>query len=125
MADRASAAATNHPFSPWLGSPESLLRTLVSRRAVLEELLQGLHDTQQGGSANHVLLVGPRGIGKTHLLSLVDHQVLNDLMENPTAENVVLWAWERLKGKLSGLRELRLWETPAPRSAMWCACAPT
>jgi 6-pyruvoyltetrahydropterin/6-carboxytetrahydropterin synthase len=42
-----------------------------------------------------------------------DHQVLNDFIENPTAENVVRWAWEKLDGKLPGLRELRLWETPA------------
>ena len=48
-----------------------------------------------------------------HVVSACDHQVLNDLMENPTAENVVQWAWGRLSGKLPGLRELRLWETPS------------
>lgn len=42
-----------------------------------------------------------------------DHQVLNDFLENPTAENVILWMWERLKGPLPGLTELRLWETDA------------
>jgi 6-pyruvoyltetrahydropterin/6-carboxytetrahydropterin synthase len=54
-----------------------------------------------------------RATVQAHLLSVVDHQVLNDFLENPTAENLVVWAWGRLKGKLSGLRELRLWETPA------------
>ncbi|MBS2027158.1 MAG: 6-carboxytetrahydropterin synthase [Deltaproteobacteria bacterium] len=39
-----------------------------------------------------------------------DHRVLNDFMENPTAENVILWMWEKLKGPLPGLLELRLWE---------------
>ncbi|MBI5544051.1 MAG: 6-carboxytetrahydropterin synthase QueD [Deltaproteobacteria bacterium] len=47
------------------------------------------------------------------VVGVVDHQVLNDFIENPTAENVIQWAWSRLDGKLQGLRELRLWETPA------------
>lgn len=51
-------------------------------------------------------------IVNTHVLAAVDHQVLNDLMDNPTAEHVIAWAWERLKGHLPELRELRLWETP-------------
>jgi 6-pyruvoyltetrahydropterin/6-carboxytetrahydropterin synthase len=41
-----------------------------------------------------------------------DHQTLNDFLENPTAENVVVWMWERLKPQIAGLKELRLWETP-------------
>jgi 6-pyruvoyltetrahydropterin/6-carboxytetrahydropterin synthase len=41
-----------------------------------------------------------------------DHHTLNDFMDNPTAENVVAWMWERLKPQLEGLKELRLWETP-------------
>ena len=39
-----------------------------------------------------------------------DHQVLNEFLENPTAENVIIWMWERLKKPLPGLQELRLWE---------------
>jgi 6-pyruvoyltetrahydropterin/6-carboxytetrahydropterin synthase len=54
-----------------------------------------------------------RRVVTEHVVGVVDHQVLNDFLENPTAENVVQWAWKRLEGKLSGLRELRLWETPA------------
>jgi hypothetical protein len=39
----------------------------------MHSLLQGLAATAQGGPANHILLVGPRGIGKTHVLALLDH----------------------------------------------------
>jgi 6-pyruvoyltetrahydropterin/6-carboxytetrahydropterin synthase len=45
-------------------------------------------------------------------LALCDHQTLNDFMDNPTAENLILWIWERLKPDLAELKELRLWETP-------------
>jgi len=45
-----------------------------------------------------------------HVVAVCDHQTLNDFIENPTAENVLKWAWDRLHGKLPGLREVRLWE---------------
>ncbi len=41
----------------------------------------------------------------------LDHHNLNDAIENPTVENVVLWIWKRLEPKITGLEELVLWET--------------
>ena len=41
-----------------------------------------------------------------------DHHNLNDFMDNPTAENLIVWMWERLQPQIDGLKELRLWETP-------------
>lgn len=41
-----------------------------------------------------------------------DHHNLNDLMENPTAENMVVWMWDRLEPQLKGIKEIMLWETP-------------
>ena len=35
----------------------------------------------------------------------------NDHLENPTAEAIVVWFWQRLKPNLPALVELRLWET--------------
>lgn len=46
------------------------------------------------------------------VLSKVDHYHLNDLVENPTAENLVVWMWELLAPIIAGLKELKLWETP-------------
>lgn len=46
------------------------------------------------------------------VLAQCDHHDLNDLMDNPTAEHLVVWMWERLSPRLPGLAELRLWETP-------------
>ena len=46
-----------------------------------------------------------------HALAPCDHHTLNDLMDNPTAENLVVWIWDRLQPKLPMLKELRLWET--------------
>ncbi len=48
---------------------------------------------------------------KEAVLDGCDHATLNDLVENPTAENLVVWMWRRLEGKLPALTEVRLWET--------------
>ena len=37
---------------------------------------------------------------KEHVLDRVDHTNLNDFIENPTAENIATWMWQRLEGKL-------------------------
>jgi 6-pyruvoyltetrahydropterin/6-carboxytetrahydropterin synthase len=47
------------------------------------------------------------------VLEQLDHQALNDFIENPTAERIVLWIWQRLEPLLEGLDELVLWETPS------------
>lgn len=47
-----------------------------------------------------------------HVLTRVDHRDLNDVLANPTAENIARWIWETLDGRLPGLREVRLFEIP-------------
>lgn len=50
------------------------------------------------------------------VLEDLDHRDLNDVFPNPSAENVVVWIWEKLKniGELTGTKttlvELKLWE---------------
>ncbi len=46
------------------------------------------------------------------VLSRVDHRDLNDVLDNPTAENVARWIWEALEPRLPGLCEVRLHEIP-------------
>jgi len=46
------------------------------------------------------------------VLSVLDHTLLNETIENPTAEEIVRWCWERLQGAGLPIRELRLYETP-------------
>ena len=46
------------------------------------------------------------------VLARVDHRNLNDVLENPTAENIARWIWEVLEPRLPGLSEVRLYEIP-------------
>lgn len=45
------------------------------------------------------------------LISLMDHQTLNNLMDNPTVECQLIWLWGALYKELPCLTELRLRET--------------
>ena len=47
---------------------------------------------------------------REHVLSRADHQILNEVLENPTAENIARWVFETLKPQLPGLVEIRLYE---------------
>lgn len=45
------------------------------------------------------------------VLERLDHKLLNEVLDNPTAERVTLWIWERLASALPGLVEVELHET--------------
>ncbi|HWV37820.1 MAG TPA: 6-carboxytetrahydropterin synthase QueD [Vulgatibacter sp.] len=47
-----------------------------------------------------------------YALDRCDHHTLNDFLENPTAENIVVWIWDELAPEIPGLKELVLYETP-------------
>lgn len=48
------------------------------------------------------------------LLAALDHACLNDIdgLENPTAENIALWIWERIKPALPTTSAVVVYETP-------------
>jgi 6-pyruvoyltetrahydropterin/6-carboxytetrahydropterin synthase len=47
------------------------------------------------------------------LLDRLDHRCLNDVegLENPTAENIAIWIWDRTRPALPGLSSVRVYET--------------
>lgn len=49
---------------------------------------------------------------KEIILGRLDHKNINDTLDNPTAENIAVWIWERLKPEFPALQEIRLFETP-------------
>ena len=51
-------------------------------------------------------------IVQEQVLARVDHRNLNDVLENPTAENIARWIWEALEPHVPGLAEIRLYEIP-------------
>jgi 6-pyruvoyltetrahydropterin/6-carboxytetrahydropterin synthase len=59
----------------------------------LEVTLEG--DVQSNGLIIDFVVL--KRMVKKHVLDKLDHQTLNDVIENPSAERVILWVWEQLK----------------------------
>ena len=86
-------------------------RNMHGHNYKLQVVLRGEPDQEQGlvidfGDVDRIV--------QERVLSLCDHKTLNDFLENPTAENIASWLWERLAANpaLAGLHEVRLWEIP-------------
>ena len=62
-------------FTPSRTRPEDLEAILVQRHALLEDSVERLLESAQSGNKHHLLFVGPRGTGKTHLMTLLVHRI--------------------------------------------------
>jgi len=70
-----SRPVLHHPFAPWLAPPDQVARTLVGREDALRNVIEKIDAIGKGGGAKHVLIIGPRGMGKTHLVCFIHHYV--------------------------------------------------
>ena len=50
-------------------------------------------------------------IVRAEVVDVLDHTYVNDLIDNPTAEVMAVWIWNRLHDALPGLVEIELHET--------------
>ena len=54
-----------------------------------------------------------KAVVRREVVDRYDHTLLNDLLENPTAELLAADAWKRLEAAGLTPARLRLWETPS------------
>lgn len=106
-------------FTPSLMPYEQLDRLFVAREHTLESIMGRLARAATSAERNHTLVVGPRGSGKTHLISLVYHRT-NDLRAEGAALQVAWlpedpWTIASYRHLLCAIRE-RL-EPPAVETA--------
>lgn len=50
-----------------------------------------------------------KDIVRSEVVSVLDHRLLNEVVENPSVESLIEWIWSRLEGRLP-LASVRLWE---------------
>jgi DNA-binding MarR family transcriptional regulator len=62
-------------YNPRRASSAELDRTFVARAGLLKELLDQLRTQVHAKSLQHLLIVGPRGSGKTHLTTLLARRI--------------------------------------------------
>jgi len=65
-------------FSPNQTAPDLLEAIFTGRESLLQNVLEKITESATTGSKHHVLLYGPRGIGKSHFTSLLHHRLAND-----------------------------------------------
>jgi tetratricopeptide (TPR) repeat protein len=65
-------------FTPSIMSHETLEAIFVRRESLATRLMDNLRTSATTPSKRHSVLVGPRGIGKTYLVSLLYHRVKED-----------------------------------------------
>lgn len=77
-----------HNLTNYYGKCERLHGHTYKLEVTLEGEVQG-----NGMVIDFVVL---KRIVKKHVLDQLDHRYLNDVVENPSAERMVTWIWERL-----------------------------
>jgi len=82
-----SRPVLHHPFAPWLAPPDQLARTLVGREEALRNIIEKIEAMGKGSAAKHVLIIGPRGMGKTHLVCFIHHYVSQRIDARPDLPN--------------------------------------
>jgi tetratricopeptide (TPR) repeat protein len=66
-------------YTPALIEPEILLKTLMGRKEELRTINRILKSASSGRSLSHAIIIGPKGIGKTHLLRIIYHCIKGDI----------------------------------------------
>lgn len=99
-------------YNPALLSPEALLGEFIARQPLLETLLDTIRQNAPGHSPQHLLLVGPRGMGKTTTLWAIAHRVNRDPALAAAWLPVVFDEESRRVGDLADfwLEAIRQWE---------------
>ena len=79
-------------YTPSLMNKEDLEALFVQREDLLARIVDQIHNSAMTLARYHFLLIGPRGTGKTHMVSLVYHRVKE--MEDIRDRHLIAWLRE-------------------------------
>lgn len=68
-----------YKYTPALLDPKTLEDTLIGRDMELDNLKRILKSASNGKSFSHAIMIGPKGIGKTHVLRILYHAVRGEI----------------------------------------------
>ena len=78
----------------------------------LEIELQGREIKQEGPETGMIMDFGIlKEKVNAKIIDVLDHHCINDVLDNPTAENLVIWIRDQLREKLPNLICVRVYET--------------
>jgi hypothetical protein len=79
-------------FSPNQTDPRLLEAISIGREPLLQNILEKIADSAISSATHHVLVYGPRGIGKSHLTALLRYRIINDAKLSDSVQ--VAWLHE-------------------------------
>jgi tetratricopeptide (TPR) repeat protein len=82
-------------FTPSLMSPQELETILVQRQDLAQELFEKILLSATTPAKHYALLIGMRGMGKTHLVALIYYRLLAEFAKTPTLKDKLVIAWLR------------------------------
>ncbi len=113
-------------FTPSMMPPETLQQMLVQRQPLIDACYDDVVHGVKTRAKHHYLFVGPRGIGKTHLISLLYHRL--SMSKEIQAHGLIAWMREEEWGVTSFfelvLRILRTLDQKSPELGIADRTAP-
>ena len=82
-------------FTPSLMSHQELETILVQRQDLAQELFEKIVLSATTPAKHYALLIGMRGMGKTHLVALIYYRLVAEFDRNPTLKDKLVIAWLR------------------------------
>jgi len=67
-----------YKYTPGLMDPDILQKTFKGRESEIKDICRILESAATGNSMSHPLLIGPRGMGKTHILRVIYNALKGD-----------------------------------------------
>ncbi len=80
-------------FSPQRTDPELLEHIHVQRHDLLTESVARVRESVLTQDKHHLLFIGPRGVGKTHLVRLIHHRLSQQAKTQPELAQRLRFAW--------------------------------
>ena len=77
-------------YSPGNMDRQSLEALFIGRGDLMEDVLSRIIKSMLGTAKHYVLLVGPRGSGKTHFLTLAHHRLVDRVRATNAQDNVAI-----------------------------------
>ena len=93
-------------YSPGNMDRESLEAVFVGRDDVMEDVLSRITTSIRGPQKHYILLVGPRGSGKTHLLALAYHRLMASFDADDASDSVAIALLKEEEWGVASYRDL-------------------
>ena len=83
-------------YNPDLAGKEAIKKTFVGREKLLSEIVSIIAEQPKGAGVQHIILIAPRGMGKTTMLLMPGLKICQSLIKLAFITICPgIWLWEK------------------------------